>query len=253
MKQKPDGETDYGIFSSLYYREICQCENCGVFFNRRADLFPEGFYEGKYNAAIEVGSIERRFQKIIHFPFSNSDNKNRVLRVVKYLYRNDYAPREMKVLDIGSGTCVFLYEMKKFGFTTHCIDPDPAAIANAKERAGVDKAIAALFDEYSSNDRYDLITFNKVLEHVENPVDTLKRANTFLKSNGLIYVELPDGERTTPGLEMIDRSEFFIDHHTIFNRQSFVYLAECSGFSVDNLSQIVDPSGKHTIYGFLRK
>lgn len=253
VEKKPESETDYGISPDLYYREICQCNNCMVFFNRRADLLPDDFYAGQYNAAIQAGSIARRFDKITKLPFPNSDNKNRVLRIVNYLYRNDRAPGQMKILDVGSGTCVFLYEMKKFGFTTHCVDPDPLAVRHARDKAGVDSAFATPFDQFTTDKLYDLISFNKVLEHVAQPVAALEKAKTLLKQDGLIYLELPDGEPTKKGEEMINRSEFFIDHHTIFNRHSFLFLAQSAGFTVDGLTQLTDPSGKHTICGFLMK
>lgn len=252
VEQKPVGETDYGISPHRYYREICQCNHCGVYFNRRADLFAADFYQGQYNDAIQSGSLERRFSKITKLPFSNSDNKNRVLRIVNYLYSNDYVPAQMKVLDVGSGTCVFLFEMNKFGFDTYCIDPDPVAIKHALDRAGVAGAEAGAFETYETEQKFDLITFNKVLEHVETPVVSLLKAKTMLASNGLVYVELPDGEPTPEGPAMIDRSEFYIDHHTTFNSRSFQFLASSAGLTVHDLSQITDPSGKHTIYGFLR-
>lgn len=252
VDKKPEGETDYGISLEDYYREICQCRQCRVFFNRRvADLLPTDFYEGQYNTAISSGSIQRRFQKIIQLPFSNSDNKNRVLRIVNYLYSNDLLSKGMKVLDVGSGTSVFQHEMKKFGFETYCVDPDPAAVDHAKEIVQVNDAFASSFDQFFPEQQFDLITFNKVLEHVEHPQEALKKARTMLGESALIYVELPDGERTTKGSEMINRSEFYIDHHTTFTRDAFIFLAESAGFRTDGLAQIVDPSGKNTIFGFL--
>lgn len=249
---KPIGETDYGISPDKYYRQICQCNHCRVYFNRREDLLPDDFYAGQYNAAIQAGSIAKRFARIIQFPFAKSDNKHRVLRIVNFLYRNDHAPLEMDVLDVGSGTSVFLYEMKKFGFTTHCIDPDPVAVQHAREAAGVYDGHSASFDQFQTEDRYDLITFNKVLEHVEQPAAALRRAAELLKPNGWIYLELPDGERVPPGTAMIDRSEFYIDHHTIFNRESFVFLVASADLQVHEIQQITDPSGKYTIFGFLK-
>ena len=42
--------------------------------------------------------------------------------------------------------------------------------------------------------KFDLITLNKVLEHVENPVNFLKNSIKFLKKDGLIYIEVPDSK-----------------------------------------------------------
>lgn len=250
VKQKPQGETDYGIPTDKYYREICECEHCGVYFNRHDDLFSADFYEGHYNSSITEGNLERRFNKIIQFPFHQSDNKNRVLRIIEYLYRSDMVPAEMVALDVGSGTGVFLHELKKFGMKVHCIDPDKSSTKHALHTIGVEEAFTGSIEDYPIGKNFDLITFNKVLEHVTNPIDILKHVRSLLKPGGILYVELPDG--TVPAIEknMVDHSEFFLDHYTTFNLKSFKYLIGESGFNLLESKQIKDPSGKYTIYGF---
>lgn len=250
---KPEGETDYGIAPQDYYREICLCNNCRVYFNRHNNLIPDGFYEGHYNASIKMGDLDRRFNKIISLPFHSSDNKNRVLRIVNYLYQNDYNPSKMNVLDVGAGTSVFLHEMKKFGFQTFCIDPDPSSTKHAIESVHVNDAYTGTLETFDSVQKFDLITFNKVLEHIINPVSALKLARKFLSNEGIIYVELPDGSPSIEKDEIENRSEFFLEHYTTFNKPAFEFLVNSSGYTMLKLEQITDPSGKFTILGFLRQ
>lgn len=250
VEQKPAGETDYGITAEKYYREICECQFCGVYFNRHDDLISSDFYEGHYNASIKQGNLERRFNKIIGFPFHQSDNKNRVLRIIEFLYKKDRAPAEMLGLDVGSGTGVFLYELKKFGMKVHCIDPDKASTAHALDTIGVEQAFTGSVEDYPLQTRFDLITFNKVLEHITNPVAVLQRVQSLLKPDGLLYVELPDGSVPAAQHEVINHSEFYLDHYTTFNVKSFAYLIRAGGFKLLESQQIQDPSGKYTIYGF---
>ncbi len=253
INEKPAGETDYGISKERYYREVRRCNNCGVFFNSREDdLISADFYEGQYNEAIEYGSLEKRFTKIIGFPFHKSDNKNRVQRIVNLLYQKDLPISGMEVLDVGAGTCVFLYEMKKFGFKTYSVDPDPSSKAHSEKNAMVDQAFCGTLDSLSIEKKFDLITFNKVLEHVKDPVSILDQAKSLLKPNGHIYIELPDGEGLESQNNIYDRSEFFIDHHTTFNKKSFSFLVSSAGLELLNSDQIIDPSGKCTIFGVSR-
>jgi 2-polyprenyl-3-methyl-5-hydroxy-6-metoxy-1,4-benzoquinol methylase len=256
LDTKPNGEVDYTIPTDKYYREIHQCNNCGVFFNaREEDLIPNDFYEGQYNenAAITIGNLATRFNKIINLPFSNSDNKNRVLRIVNYLYQKDFKIKGMNVLDVGAGTCVFLHEMKKFGFNTNSLDPDPSSAKHSEETVKVDHAYCGTLDSVSFKQKFDLITFNKVLEHVKDPIRILKQAKELLSAEGLIYVELPDGTQIAKEQNYINRAEFFIDHHTIFNEESYTFLLKSAGFTCERVQQIVDPSGKYTIFGFLHQ
>ena len=39
--------------------------------------------------------------------------------------------------------------------------------------------------------KFDLISFNKVLEHVKNPIMLLKSSKRFLNENGIVYIEVP--------------------------------------------------------------
>jgi len=250
--EKPAGETDYKIPPVNYYREVHECKNCGVFFNaRQPDLIPENFYEGQYNAAIEMGTLDRRFHRIINLPYSKSDNKSRVLRIINHLYQNDRPIIGMDVLDVGSGTCVFLHEMNKFGFNTYSIDPDKSSAKHSKETVKVNKAYCGTLDSVKIDQTFDFISFNKVLEHVKNPIRVLSKAKDLLSESGIIYIEVPDGERIVKEDNILNRAEFFIDHHTTFNPQSFDYLIRSAGFVCNNIEQVLDPSGKRTILGFI--
>lgn len=252
VEEKPVGETDYGVPGEKYYREICECNNCGVYFNRHDDLISTDFYEGHYNASIQ-GNLERRFNRIIQFPFHQSDNKNRVLRIIEYLYKRDRSPAEMAALDVGSGTGVFLHELMKFGIEVHSIDPDEASTKHALNSIGVKKVFTGSVEDYPYEDDFDLISFNKVLEHVTNPIQVLHKIQKLLRPHGILYVELPDGSIPAANEDVINHSEFFLDHYTTFNLRSFEYLIAESGYKLLESKQIQDPSGKYTIYGFATK
>ena len=51
ISSRPVVEVDYGIPDDKYYREIHQCQNCGV-YNNFHELICEDFYEGFYNNSI---------------------------------------------------------------------------------------------------------------------------------------------------------------------------------------------------------
>jgi SAM-dependent methyltransferase len=99
--------------------------------------------------------------------------------------------------------------------------------------------------------RFDAVAFNKVLEHIPDPVPMLGRTARFLREGGFVYVELPDGEAAVvdgPG-----REEFFIDHHHIFSLASLALFARRAGFRVERVERIQEPSTKYTLYAFLTR
>lgn len=53
--------------------------------------------------------------------------------------------------------------------------------------------VAALFEEFEPDRRFDTIVMEHILEHVEQPVALLKRAKTWLQPHGKILLGVPNG------------------------------------------------------------
>jgi len=252
IKQKPEVEVDYKIPTEVYHREIYRCESCGV-FNNLHDLIGKDFYEGFYNNSITKNSFNQRFERIINIPIEQSDNKNRVNRVIKFLQEKIGEITDKEVLDIGSGTCVFLYEMKKHNLKTTCIDPDSQAINHAKDVVKVNHAHHGSLLDFKTTLKYDLICFNKVLEHVKTPIINIKESTKYLSEKGLLYIEMPEGESIFRDNLISKRAEFAVEHYTVYNEKSMKRIAEMCDLELLKLESIIDPSGKRTIYGFYEK
>jgi hypothetical protein len=97
--------------------------------------------------------------------------------------------------------------------------------------------------------RYHLVTFNKVLEHVEDPIAMLGKSRANLLRGGFVYVEVPDGEMAEKGGKQ--REEFFIDHLHVFSFASTVCLSKRAGFAPVIVERLQEPSSKYTIRAFL--
>ena len=110
--------------------------------------------------------------------------------------------------------------------------------------------INGFFPTVEIAEQFDLITFNKVLEHIAPIIETLSGALRFLLPDGLVYIELPDGE--TAASKSLTRQEFFLEHHFVFSMDAIALLARRAGMRVELSERIQDPSGKFTLYAFLR-
>ena len=250
IDERPEGETDFGIAASEYHREVVKCGACGLYMNRHA--FPmTHLYNKNYNEATYSSNLKSTFDFIMALPERKSDNRQRVARVADFLRRSGLEPTETRLLDVGSGLCVFLAAMKRRGFYCECIDPDPLAVAHAQACAGVDRATACDFADFDSSDAFHMLSFNKVLEHVEDPVAMLAHAKSSLTDDGHVYLELPDGELAEEGGGIVDREEFYVEHYTVFTPTSLRALARQAGFDVVEAGRVHEPSDKYTLYGFL--
>ena len=111
------------------------------------------------------------------------------------------------LLDIGSGLGVFPYAIKQLGWECLAIDPDSVAIKHITEDLKID-AICGDFMSLKPLKKFNIITLNKVLEHVKNPIEILKNTHFWLLEKGFVYIELPDGEAA---IVMGEREEFYVE------------------------------------------
>ena len=251
IRKRPVRETDFNIKPGEYVRRIMICRDCGVFVNaHHYDL--ETLYKGDYNQATYSNQVLDNYLKIRSYPKDRSINKQRVERVAGFLAGKGAAPGQTKVLDVGSGLCVFLGELKDLGFLCYCIDPDPLSVKHASENVRVDGAFCGTLADYAADKAFALVAFNKVLEHVKDPVAVLADTKRLLATDGCVYIELPDAVNALKNGAIEDREEFFMEHYTAFTERSVYYLADRAGFKVLELRAIHEPGDKYTLYAFLK-
>ena len=243
--EPPEGETRFE--TPIYDRRFDRCANCGHYAAVH-DIDLNKLYEGAYVDATYGGrGIAGAYERVMALPPERSDNVQRVDRIV------DYTGAQGTVLDIGSGLGVFPARMKEAGWQCTALDPDPRACEHLRARVGVETVCADFF-EVDGLGRFDLVTLNKVLEHVEDPVAMLRRAGNHVADRGFVYVEVPDGERAAAAPEGGKlREEFFIEHLHAFSMESLHLMAEQAGFSVRSAEAVHEPSGKYTLYAFLNR
>lgn len=245
----PEGETRFDLRGKTYQRSYDRCEVCGHFFGRHSlDLI--ALYGGDYVDSTYGGSggMQDRLQHILSLPPERSDNIGRVRRVVDFA--EGQAGLGRRLLDVGAGIGVFPAVMKKKGWRVTAIEPDPRTVKHLCVNLGIEAYDQSLLDlNPESLGYFDVVSFNKVLEHVEKPVALLAKGASFLDEGGFIYIELPDVAAADVGPE---REEFFVEHHHVFSPVSFTMLAQRAGLSLTRLDRMREPSGKFTLAGFLQ-
>jgi SAM-dependent methyltransferase len=111
------------------------------------------------------------------------------------------------------------------------LDPDPQAVTNCAQR-GVEARCGGveLFD--SKEQVFDAITLGHVIEHVHDPVATLKSCWRLLKPGGCLWLE-------TPNIDSYGHSRYGGDwlgldaprHLVVFNWRSLVSSLSRAGFT----------------------
>ncbi|ULA60213.1 MAG: SAM-dependent methyltransferase [Nitrospira sp.] len=246
----PPGEMRIDLGAQTYQRAYLRCALCRHWYSENP-LDLSRLYDSAYVSATYGEKFRETFQRILALPSESSDNAARVARVLQFVRaQNLPSGSAPTLLDIGSGLGVFPYRMKEAGWDCTVLDPDARAVEHATTVVGV-RAIKGDFLAITPEQTgtFDLVTFNKVLEHVLDPVRMLERVASFLRTNGWIYIELPDGEVASH--HGSQREEFFIEHHHVFSAGSLSMLAERAGFLTLSVERLHEPSGKFTLCAFL--
>lgn len=242
----PVGETDYRL--SPYRRRVCRCTNCGHVTNEH-NMPLSDLYVGTYvNSTYESG-LTSEFERVMALAPAESDNRGRVDRVIE-LARRLGIDAPGSVLDVGSGLAVFIAAMSERGWRCSAVDPDPRAADHAR-KVGADPVYRGDFLGVEIESAFDIVTFNKVLEHVEDPVGMLRRALGNLQPGGFIYVEVPDGEAALSHPDGPCREEFFVEHRCAMSLASLAIVVRVAGLSPVRMERTVEPSGKFTIWAAL--
>ena len=244
----PKGETKYFINKKKYYRYYLQCNYCNHCFSiSKIEL--KNFYSSNYNKFTYSGNLKKNFEKIKNLPHNKSDNYFRVMRVVDFVNREIHNMENKTLLDVGSGLGIFPYEISKKNFICTALDPDKLSCLHLKNNLKIN-AIHGNFLKTKIKSKYDVVTFNKVIEHIKKPEKMLTKAKSILKKKGTIYIEVPD---VLAGKRGKNREEFHIDHLHVFSKKSLFFLAKKVNLKITMVKSIREPSGKFTIYAFLKK
>lgn len=136
-----------------------------------------------------------------------------------------------RVLDIGCSNGVFLDLFKENGFETWGVEPSKNGLI-AKARGH--NVIASYFDKATLPKNYfDVVVSNHTLEHVNNPGLFLKKVNQILKSNGIVFVDVPNAGGL--GSKLMGKNWPYLlpkEHVSQFNRKSLTNVFIQAGFKI---------------------
>ncbi len=232
-----------------YRRKIMRCKICNHFSAKHKIKVSE-FYKKNYSLISHGNDMKKKFNKINNLK-SKSDNYHRVNRIL--LFFKNLRKRDVNLLDVGSGLSIFLYQLKKkVNWKLTGIEPD-INFVNFAKKLDINVIHSNLKSNIFKKNNFNIITMNKIIEHVKDPVKLLKISKKLLNKNGYIYIEVPDGQAASKHKDNKFREEFFVDHLHVFSKKSLKECIKLSGLSLLSCKSIQEKSGKLSLYAFAKK
>jgi len=140
------------------------------------------------------------------------------------------------LLDVGCGSGAFGRVVReKWGCRVNGVELNPAAAANA--RLVLDHVFEADIINLSIEERFDVITVNDVLEHVENPEVLLEKLAGLVTRDGRLVISIPNvghwsivEDLLAGHWDYLPAGLLCIDHLRFFTRRSVVSMMERAGW-----------------------
>lgn len=197
------------------------CTGCGVVHN---DPIPtpvelEHFYSEAYRKTYKGTHQPRLRHAARYFPA--------VAQHIRTHWSHYQSRRH--ILDVGSGSGEFVFLMQSLGKQVTGLEPTRDYADFCRNTLQIPIITGAIHD-FQPDSPFDHIRLNHVVEHLADPVSSLKMIADWLSPGGTIYVEVPDFEQycrsKTPG------RMFHYGHIFNFDRCSFTRMVTEAGLQI---------------------
>jgi 2-polyprenyl-3-methyl-5-hydroxy-6-metoxy-1,4-benzoquinol methylase len=159
----------------------------------------------------------------------------------------DFVGHNKRVLDVGTSTGYLAEALAKRGCTVIGIELDPEAARQAEEhceRVVVGDVETLGVHEELGRERFDVIVFGDVLEHLRDPLRTLERLKPLLLPEGYVVASIPNVAHGSVRLALLQgrfqyRPLGLLDntHLRFFTRETAEQLFSDAGFEVGKLER----------------
>lgn len=151
-------------------------------------------------------------------------------------------------LGLGHGITTGVFEQH---FKRHVVvDASPAVIDNFRQRFPHSKVEIAesYFETFDTAERFDVIVFGYILEHVDDPVLILKHFRRFLAPGGRMFVSVPNAEVLNrrlghlagllPDMQQLSEHDLLLGHKRYYTVASLRKDIAQAGYAVQRLEGI---------------
>lgn len=151
-----------------------------------------------------------------------------------------------KLLDVGCYSGHLLDFFKARGWNVWGIEPNNSMVKQLRKKYGQKIALGTIEEASKtfSENNFDVVILNHVLEHLYTPQDDLRILRRFISGHGYLYIEVPDAA-CIPSTII---NYFSVEHLNYFTKSSLVQLLNVCGYEVVdikgrlNKSKTIEPN-----------
>ncbi len=161
--------------------------------------------------------------------------------------------RQGHLLDVGCALGTFVAYAAQQGWEAEGVDVSAWSTEQARKQ-GLKVATGTLEEQRYPDASFDVVHSSHMLEHVPDPLATLKEMRRILRSDGLLALEVPQEigclyETVRTGLHMRPAPESPNPHLSFFTRKTLPLAVERAGFRVIEVQTRNYPLGPGKLFG----
>lgn len=191
----------YSSSNNLFIDQVVLCKKClFIYINPRIN-----------NKIILSGYTEVIDKKFISQDKLRLKTFNKAIKKINSIINL----KKIKVgLDVGTASGAFLVACKENNLNVHGIEPSKWLVKEFKKKSNI-KVYSGAFENFSFKNKYDVIFFWDVLEHVFDLKKTIQKIKNILNHNGYLIINAPDYDSFARKI-MQKKWPFFLSVHLYY-------------------------------------
>lgn len=196
---------------------------------------------------------------LIEEMYLNKDNT--YFSLEREMFKNAIKEKNISILDIGCGTGILgLYFRKNQNCRVCGIEINNSAYLESKKNLDdVIKANVEILDIPYEKNSFDYIIMGDVLEHLINPIGTIKKLIVFLKPGGKILITVPNVRHWSILKSLVFRDKWKYEswglldytHLRFFTKSSLHEMLNDNNFHLVKSRRIIQKKSKSAFFNFL--
>jgi 2-polyprenyl-3-methyl-5-hydroxy-6-metoxy-1,4-benzoquinol methylase len=234
----------YDFDRSAELFEPVQCTGCGLAATKPV---PEPSAMDGYYPATYYGGGRKKFSGVIEF-LTVLGSRLRARKIFKATANVNAGVRPIKVLDVGCGRANLLCSLKEYGCECHGTE-------RSKFPADIDLIGIKIFKgsvaEGEYNDGFfDAVSIWHVLEHLDQPFETLDEVARITRTNGIIVIAVPNFSSLQSTWFKSDWFHLDLPRHLYhFDAENLCQVLRQKGYAIESISTT---SLEQNIFGFVQ-
>lgn len=225
---------------------VVRCASCGLDYISPLPTCVDDVYEEDYFRAYQNAGMVFPTESTLHPRFAAR------LRAVEHIRGRG------RLLEIGVGHGGFLHHAVTHGWDVTGVELSRYAAAYVKERYGLSVVCGSIESADLPEAAFDMVHLSHVVEHLLDPVSTLKRIRTLLSPTGVLTIEVPNElENLHVRLQrlfgVVGPYPVRCTHITFFTPRTLRHMLERVGYRVTHLTTLRDETDPQPLRGLVKR